>query len=583
MSKKTLSLRLMCVCCTTFLVFLFLEQTSLYGKVGELQQGRSDGIVIDLAAIPDGDQMPAVTFFHDLHTEQVKENDCSVCHLKENDRFVFKFKRIKDTSTQTDMAIYHDNCVACHTDAKASGKKSGPLEAQCRDCHNTKSGIESTWNAIAFDKSLHNRHEKAKAIVSSTKDSNTKNLKNTAATDTSQDVTSTTQDTTSTSQYATSASQNVTSTSQIQDETNCSACHHSYDEKTQKIFYDKGKEDSCFYCHKEVKVDKADSMRNVSHNSCVNCHLVEMKKFAGPINCKGCHDIEEQKKIQIVQDVPRIKRDQPDMTIMTGWDAALKSPEEITKASKHQMNPVPFNHQNHEKETQNCRTCHHESLKNCKECHTVTGSDKGGFVKLEKSMHDIKSNQSCIGCHNDYKKASDCAGCHDQMPEKSFADYDRSCSICHSVDADALNLASMDKAAISETAKKIAQERDSAFKKLSDEKIPEKVSIGYISDKYEASDFPHEKIIKSIEKRIEKNSMAKVFHGDATTLCMGCHHNSPATEKPQKCGSCHGKTEIKGDGRPGLKGAYHGQCITCHQKMKIETVAATDCNKCHKE
>ncbi|MBF0469126.1 MAG: cytochrome C [Desulfamplus sp.] len=537
-----------------------MEQTSLYAKAsGLIQQGRSDGIVIDLAAIPGGDQMPGVTFFHDLHTEQVKKNDCSVCHLKENDRFVFKFKRLKDTDTKTDMAIYHDNCVACHAEVKSSGKKGGPLEAQCRDCHNTNSDLVSTWNPVEFDKSLHNRHEKSKSIVGTAKSITDAETKQAAGTE------------------------QAAVAEQFNEETNCSACHHSYDEKTQKIFYEKGKEDSCLYCHKDVKVDKADSMRNVSHNACVNCHFVEMKDFAGPIDCKGCHDLEAQKKIQKLQDVPRLKRDQPDMAIITGLDPALKSPEEIAKASRQLMNHVVFDHQNHEKMSKNCRTCHHDSLENCKECHTATGSEKGGFVKLEKAMHDNKSDQSCIGCHNSHQKAADCAGCHDQVPKKSFSDNDRSCSTCHGVDTQTIDLTTMDKAAVSDTARKIVEERNNSFKKVADDKIPEKVSIGYIADKYEASDFPHSKIIKSIQKRIEKNSMARTFHGDETVLCMGCHHNSPATEKPQKCGSCHGKADTKGDGRPGLKGAYHGQCITCHQKMNIEAVAATDCNKCHKE
>lgn len=491
--------------------------------------------------------MSGVTFLHDLHTERVKENDCSVCHLKENDSFVFKFKRLKDTDTQTDMVVYHDNCVACHVEKKALGEKSGPLKAECRDCHNAKADIKSTWHPITFDKSLHNRHEKSKSITAPQKNGQI------AA------------DTTS------------------KDNQNCSACHHSYDETTQKIFYEKGKEESCFYCHKDVKIENADSMQAVSHNSCVNCHLVEMKKFAGPINCKGCHDLEQQKSIEKLQSVPRLKRDQPDMVIMTAIDPSQKTAEEISNASKYQMNPVVFDHQNHEKSSENCRACHHDSLKNCKECHTATGSDKGGFIKLEKAMHDTKSGKSCIGCHNDAKKASDCAGCHDQMPKKSFADNDKSCSTCHVVNAKSLNPALMDRSAMSDASKKIVEERDSSFKKISDDKIPEKITIGYISDKYEASDFPHSKIIKSIQKRIEKSSMAKAFHGDETTLCMGCHHNSPATETPQKCGSCHGKTEIKGDGRPGLKGAYHGQCITCHQKMNIKSVSATDCNKCHKE
>jgi len=31
----------------------------------------------------------------------------------------------------------------------------------------------------------------------------------------------------------------------------------------------------------------------------------------------------------------------------------------------------------------------------------------------------------------------------------------------------------------------------------------------------------------------------------------------------------------------GLKGAYHGQCMTCHQRMGIEKPLSTDCTACH--
>lgn len=554
--KRTLSLRLIFACCATFLAFLFLGQAHLYATKAEpTRKGRTDGIVIDLPAIPGGEQMPGVKFYHDLHTEQIKgkEKDCSVCHLKVEDSFVFKYKRTKDSDTKTDMDIYHDNCIACHTDIKAEGKKSGPLEAQCRQCHNTKADLPSTWSPISFDKSLHNRHETAKAITSPIG----------------------------------------------KDETNCSACHHGYDEKAGKLFYNKGEEDSCRYCHKSgedadkslevagkksITLEKSSSMRDASHNGCVNCHLVEMKKFAGPVNCNGCHDLEAQKKIEKIQDVPRLKRNQPDVVMISAWDAEKVAPEEIAKVSEQHMNSVVFNHKNHERASKDCRSCHHDTLKNCKECHTVQGSEKGGFVKLEKAMHDSQSDQSCIGCHDLYKTSPDCAGCHAQMPGKSFAQADNRCNTCHAVDAKAINLAAMDKEAVKATAAKISQARVEGYKTVADDKIPEKVTIGHIVDKYEASEFPHAKIIKAIEKRVAKSDMAKVFHKDALTLCMGCHHNSPVTEKPQKCGTCHGKRDaVEGDGRPDLKGAYHGQCITCHQKMKVETVVATDCNKCHKE
>ena len=36
-------------------------------------------------------------------------------------------------------------------------------------------------------------------------------------------------------------------------------------------------------------------------------------------------------------------------------------------------------------------------------------------------------------------------------------------------------------------------------------------------------------------------------------------------------------------GRPGLKAAYHGQCMTCHKEMKLEKPASTNCVACHEK
>ena len=120
-----------------------------------------------------------------------------------------------------------------------------------------------------------------------------------------------------------------------------------------------------------------------------------------------------------------------------------------------------------------------------------------------------------------------------------------------------------------------------SFKRISKDKIPEKITIGHLSNEYKPSEFPHARIIESLKKGIQKNSMAMWSHGDDKTLCMGCHHNSPANEKVQACNSCHGSKQNSDNFKPGLKAAYHGQCITCHEKMNMNKIAATDCNKCH--
>jgi hypothetical protein len=74
-------------------------------------------------------------------------------------------------------------------------------------------------------------------------------------------------------------------------------------------------------------------------------------------------------------------------------------------------------------------------------------------------------------------------------------------------------------------------------------------------------------------------------------MCQGCHHNSPASKNPPSCASCHAKPfDPATPDRPGLKAAYHGQCMSCHKAMGMtelkkggETSSATSCVVCHDE
>ena len=59
---------------------------------------------------------------------------------------------------------------------------------------------------------------------------------------------------------------------------------------------------------------------------------------------------------------------------------------------------------------------------------------------------------------------------------------------------------------------------------------------------------------------------------------------SAGQTKTAICAACHGMAFAdEQDGRPGLKAAYHGQCMDCHREMGIENPASTDCIKCHKK
>lgn len=76
-------------------------------------------------------------------------------------------------------------------------------------------------------------------------------------------------------------------------------------------------------------------------------------------------------------------------------------------------------------------------------------------------------------------------------------------------------------------------------------------------------------------------------HSHMTTItndCRTCHHDLPADAKadeqsaPKACRECHEPTSTVTLGeRPGLRGAYHRQCLSCHKEWTHENA----CGFCH--
>ena len=60
---------------------------------------------------------------------------------------------------------------------------------------------------------------------------------------------------------------------------NCAECHHKDAA---------GKEQKCFACHKAEKKDAANSLKDVMHAKCKDCHAKDASKKA-PTKCDGCH------------------------------------------------------------------------------------------------------------------------------------------------------------------------------------------------------------------------------------------------------------------------------------------------------
>lgn len=92
---------------------------------------------------------------------------------------------------------------------------------------------------------------------------------------------------------------------------------------------------------------------------------------------------------------------------------------------------------------------------------------------------------------------------------------------------------------------------------------PDMVLLGILSDIYLPVPFDHK----------GHADMAQMSRG-----CATCHHHTPEGSAHPACRSCHAVSSDESDIRkPGLKGAYHRQCLNCHREWSHET----KCGVCH--
>jgi DnaJ-class molecular chaperone len=89
---------------------------------------------------------------------------------------------------------------------------------------------------------------------------------------------------------------------------------------------------------------------------------------------------------------------------------------------------------------------------------------------------------------------------------------------------------------------------------------------------------PEMLILNSLEQRYEPVTFSHGIHTEMTENCATCHHHSPAGQTPA-CRECHGAPfDPKNLNMPGLKGAYHLQCMGCHREMGGGPMG---CDECH--
>lgn len=568
MKKKTVALLCSLFAAAFFLAgFIGSEAVGSAGEGGQVDKGRADVIAIDALSRFGPLEESVVMFMHDKHTEAMaklpewSEKGCFTCHpADENGKMTLDFMKPLGESKAEAKLIYHDGCINCHVDLVKAGEKSGPTAAACRNCHRSDHGLEIDSHAVVVDRNLHYRH---------------------------------------TTVYA-------------DDKQKCGVCHHQWDETAGKIVpavEEKDVPGACVYCHKTEptviegpKPVTVRTLRKAAHGECVVCHMERTTEpnstIKAPFDCAGCHSASAQEGIaqrnqkaasEAKPDALRIKRGQPDAALVKG--SVELSPEVKVLP----MGVVPFNHKAHEDKVLTCVACHHASLDSCSSaCHTVAGDAKGGFIGLEQAMHDRSAAQSCVGCHTQLQQDQSCIGCHGLMPGKP-AVTEATCAPCH-LKIDTAMLAGVKSQEDSQALAQMLIRARPAPHVLKAEDVPDIVTIDALVDKYEASKLPHRRIVFAMLDRIKDDDLAKTFHAAEFAVCASCHHNSPPSKNPPKCGSCHpAKTGGDATGRPGLMAAYHGQCMGCHTMMGIEgkvysqspdakpVPAATDCTGCHKE
>ena len=462
-------------------------------------------------------ERPPVQYPHGLHVDAVRKEkeDCTKCHRERDDGALsIMFMQLPDSTRQGEMDLYHDNCVGCHKRKTSAGEDAGPVT--CGGCHVREPLYRSTAQPFVMDRSLHYRHIEAAGEK-------------------------------------------------------CETCHHGYDEQTRKLVYKKGEEESCRDCHRERTEENRISYRRAAHMDCVGCHYTTARadstKKVGPQRCEGCHDPGSLMTIKVVENPPRLKRNQPDFVLLSAAEKELASSN---------MRTVPFSHRDHENYTRTCRDCHHETLKACTDCHALAGREEGGGVMLEEAMHSLDSPHSCTGCHQVQKTEAQCAGCHDLMEQGRLTEH--ACKTCHvgpapaRLEAERSLYTSLDDFAPDESIV--------TFKTPADE-IPDTLRIDVIEGEYEPAVMPHKKIVEKLKQYIAENKLATRFHGHEDVLCQGCHHHGAIGTKPARCENCHGKPfNEHALFKPGLYGAYHQQCLGCHTSMHIQE--AGDCLLCHK-
>jgi predicted CXXCH cytochrome family protein len=456
---------------------------------------------------------PLVEFDHDVHTNALGGESCLECHATVDLDPALGTAQGTGVSTEIEaagsvqdidelMEAAHGLCIGCHEEGLESGRETGPIA--CGECHVRRSGeAEPEREPMRFDYSLHQRHSEAEGD-------------------------------------------------------RCETCHHVYDQASKRLVHRAGAEESCADCHGEHEAERGRSLDAVSHRTCINCHRDRRSRGreSGPETCTGCHDARSQAQIERLDDMPRLKRAQPDLR----WIRTEGATSHL----------VAYDHKLHEspRVSRSCSSCHHHALKACGDCHTLNGGELGAGVTLEQAFHAPGSARSCVGCHQRrIERDGECMSCHHALGQPPT---EVSCRVCHNGPTPELAAEMAAETALALSPRPLPEpSRD----------FPSEVVIDVLADQFGPSKLPHREIVEAMDRAVRPSALAVRSHGGHPVPCSGCHHNSPGGTRPPPCRACHADTAHPTADVPALETAYHRQCIGCHQRMGIDATGCTDCHE----
>ncbi len=107
--------------------------------------------------------------------------------------------------------------------------------------------------------------------------------------------------------------------------------------------------------------------------------------------------------------------------------------------------------------------------------------------------------------------------------------------------------------------------------------LEQRISVKDMERSYLLLDSP---IIKENEDQYYPVRFMHAKHGLLARDCAVCHHYAPEQGKEiVGCSSCHQQPfDPAAPDRPGLKAAYHLQCMACHEKEGRGPVSCTGCH-----